>query len=251
LNHTANKCKYKFSGKCKNCRKYHAYFLCTANAAGNSVESNSNLEDVRVNSSVITINSNSISNSSSMVVPTFTSKFVSGKKSFNARVLYDPASQYSFVSEYAIQKLPHRLVHKNIELNISGFNTSRKFSTKVVELCTVINGSNLKFNAIVAPKINATVSSPNFSNICGALNLAGIPVADDRLGKDVFVDILLGLNGSAGFPVHSYPVNKSDGSSQIFYTPAGVMLAGDMLSLSTKLDCDTLRDFIGKVRSLE
>jgi len=247
LNHTVNKCKYKFSGKCKNCQKYHAYFLCTVNNGAGSAESNS---DLRVNSSVITISSNCISNSSNMIVPTFTTKFSSKKRCFNARVLYDSASQYSFVSEYAIKKLPHRLIQSDVELNISGFNTSKKLRTKVVELCTNIHGRDLKFNAIVAPKINAAVSSPHFSAICDSLKSGAIPIADDRLGKDPHVDILLGLNGSAEFPVYSHTIGKTDSFSQVFYTPAGVMLAGDMSCLSANLDCKSIAEFISKVNSL-
>jgi len=140
LNHSTNNCKFKFTGKCKNCRKYHAYFLCTMQASNDNNSSNANSNDVRVSSSVITIASNSISNSSDMIVPTFTAKFLSKKKSVVSRVLYDPASQFSFVTEDCINNIPHKVIKNNVKLNVSGFNSSREFSTKLVELNATVAG---------------------------------------------------------------------------------------------------------------
>jgi len=250
LNHTVNNCKFKFAGKCKNCKKYHAYFLCTAQSTNDS-SSSSNSNDVRVSSSVITIANNSISSSAGMIVPTFTADFKSKKKSVKARVLYDPASQFSFVSEESIKKLPHKILQNNIKLNVSGFNSSKEFSAKIVELVATVSGRNLKFGAIVAPKINASISSKHFPEICSLFESNKLNLADRNLGDDGVVDILLGLNGSADFPVASFPVAGSNRCAQIYSSPAGIMLAGDMSHLLEKPDFSALNKFLSMINHVE
>jgi len=248
LNHKTKDCKFKFSGKCRKCQKFHAYFLCSSQSNAVSQEPAANPDSARINPNIISVSSSSVSNSSSMIVPTFTSRFISKKKSFNARVLYDPASQCSFVSECALGKLPHKVIKNNVKLNISGFNTSKEVVSKVVELTTKVNGTNLTIEAVVAPKINASVANSAFSDICKVFKTRNIKLADDRLQADPHVDILLGLNASADFPVYSLKVGVA---CQVFYSPAGVMLAGDVGRLLGDVDFSAINSFISKIKTIK
>jgi len=244
LNHQMGNCKFKFSGKCKTCNKYHAYFLCTAKPKS------TNSEPDGLNASVITVSSN-VSDSSTLVVPTFTAKFVDNSRSCEARVLYDPASQYSFVSEHIIAKLPHKLVEDNVIINISGFNQSKKIKTKIVELSARLTNQTVKFNAAVVPKINAKLTNPHLSKISKMFSSKNVVLADSKLGQNSFVDVLLGVNGSANFSVHSLHIGGPKSKCQVYSSPAGVMMAGDVQPLLVSSNYNAIKTFLTKIEAIE
>jgi len=109
----------------------------------------------------------------------------------------------------------------------------------------------VKFDAVVAPKINASVSSPHFPKICQLFKSHKLNLADHNLGDDGRVDILLGLNGSSQFSVASFPLGNSKSSVQVFNSPAGLMLAGDMTDLTQTTNFDKLNNFLSRVNLSE
>jgi len=252
FNHKVNDCKYKFSGKCRNCDKYHAYFLCVSKGA-KSKPASTTVSDIStdiVNSSVITYSVNNISNCSHNVVPTLTARFSNGTNSVSARILYDPASQHNFISQSIVNKISSKTIRKDLEMNIGGFNGVRKYVTREVEICTDIAGKPLKFRAVVVPEIKATVSNPKFPKIVKLFKSNKICLADENLGVTNTIDILLGCNGSATFSVVSTPVGTLS-STQVYRTRAGLMLAGDMSPLLAKSNLKKLKSFMHENPNIE
>lgn len=237
LNHTIDKCSFKFKGKCRNCKQYHAYFLCvkkpkTETKLEKQTKSQSSSNAVSVK--VMNVNSDH----SNEVIPSFTMAINnknSDRSKIYTRVMYDPASQVSFITESALKKIEHKVIVSSCNLCINGFNNSKELLSKVVEISTVISGQVRSFQAYVVPSIKTRIHSSQFSQVKKLFKRADIKLADSRLGDKGVVDILLGVNYANILPVHSLSFGESDKLSHVYYCAAGIMVSGNVTNLITNL----------------
>ena len=268
LNHQVDTCQFKFPGKCKNCFKYHAYFLCTkpsenrnaskqlSSAGRNKYEKNAGKYVQKASSSNTTggkpsqartsTNScevdvfvlNTETKSADIFLPTFTAE-IPNKNSeiIPLRAMLDPASQSSFITEHALSKLnKYRIVNSNLKINISGFNEVRTIFSKSVEI-QINLGENLRLiTAIVVPEIRAKL--PNCTllpEIKDSFSRNNLKLADQFLGDAGVIDILVGVHDARNVPVQSCTFGSKNNPSLLYLCGAGVMLAGNMLTLQQNI----------------
>ena len=261
LSHTLESCHFKFSKKCGRCRKFHAYYLCIegeskvdnyrskSNKKSNSGTKQTNSCDV----SISVLNTQKFENSSN-VIPTFTARVLpkKGNRLFEYRAMYDPASESSFISERACDRLNCKIIQNNISVNISGFNGSKKINTKLVEVKMKNASSLCKFAAIVVPHIRAKLKPfSKIELIKNEFDANNIILADRYLHDKGDIDILLGVDYASVMPVQSCSFGKSDSKSLLYYCDNGVMLAGNLHDLVGNLPhLSLVADFIREFRKL-
>ena len=241
LNHEITNCKYKFSGKCRRCDKYHAYFLCNVKSdQGESdnfknVNKNNKNKPYKVNTNVIQFSVMQTSSQSDILIPTFTVKFNNNDNYF--RTMYDTASQTSFISQAAYDKIKPTIVQSGLRIQVVGFVNTKTFDTQIVKLDLNIEGKIRSFNAVVVPEIRTSVST-QLGEIVDAFKKADIPLADKFLNGDYSgaVDVLLGVDSAHVLPVHSCSFGMSDLPSCSYHTCLGVMLAGRVDALRGNLE---------------
>ena len=251
LTHSLSACKYRFSGKCRNCNKYHAYFLCTAkrkNYAGNDKlvahdqggkhqkQNRSSTECLKpkpMTANLVQYNVMSATSNENIIIPTFTARVGNADK---VRCMYDPAAQATFVSKHALEKLKYKVMEK-IQINVSGFNSSRTIDTELVKLDMKLNNNPKPHtvHAIVVSDIKTRINA-NISDVVEGFKDAGVSLADRSLGTDgdERVDILFGVDYVHLLPVHCCSFGRGN-LSAVYYTCQGVMLAGDVNNLRANL----------------
>ena len=226
LNHKVSACQYKFKGKCKKCSKFHSFYLCVHENQNSKVkEKHSNVVEYSV------MSTDSLSDD--IIIPSFTldlPKLHKGKLS--TRVMYDPASQMTFVSQKVLDKIKHKTIQKNVQIKVSGFNESRIMDTKIVSISCSILGENVKFNATVVPEIRTKIQSKSFKNIKNAFKTNNLVLADRCLGDAGFVGILLGVENAHVLPIVSCVLGDN---SMVYYSKIGFLLAGDISVLGKNL----------------
>lgn len=259
LNHTLKDCYYKFTGTCANCKEYHAYFLCTNDGSSKQAQAKkSSAPGDGKKSNVIQSSTNatefvvlqSQSPQSNVILPTFTSRIskFSCKGQKSARVLYDPASQSSFISEKCLKTIKHKVIKKHITAKIIGFNNSRTYTTKLVQFQCDIGGRNTKLSAVVVPDIGMKLNADKLPEIKSEFCRRSIDLADKHLNESQGIDILLGADQAHLIPVHSCRFGNVAEPSMIYYSSAGVLLAGNSVNLHRNLsNLKMVQDFIEKL----
>ena len=236
LNHITEKCTYKFKGKCFTCKEFHAYFLCTKTdkPSVSGVSRTVRTKPVKASSNNISVNVMNMQNDSvKEIIPSLTFKIQSkkGKKLIRNRVMYDTASEMSFISKSALAKVKNVVVSSGVNICINGFNDSKNIVTDVVKLETNLNGQIRYFNATVIPEIRSKIRSSFFNDVKKVFKTNNITLADDCLGDEGTVDILLGIDYAHILPTHSLSFGHTDKLSMLHYCAAGIMVSGDMENL--------------------
>ena len=80
-------------------------------------------------------------------------------------MLYDTSSQSSFVTEKLLQKVKHKVTRKNVNVKNIGFNNSKTYNTKIVQLECMLESESVKLSAVVVPQIDVELSVDNLSSI--------------------------------------------------------------------------------------
>jgi hypothetical protein len=289
LNHIAANCRFSFKGKCSNCNKYHNYYLCvnkreSAGSSGNwrkdtgnqpvNKNANSKFSEKKTDSKPTTVSEPPIKNTEAnvidytvmhvnencmkneMLIPTLTLSLpsVKKKKGFDARCMYDPASQTTFITRAATKTLKYKIIQKDITIQITGFNDAKIYTTDIIEFTVALRDRLGKVRAVVVPHIKSKIKSSNFPSIVKEFKRQNIPLADKHLtseNDDGGVDILLGVDFAHILPVHACGFGSEDKMSLMYYTSKGIMLAGDMAILKDSLvRLERIKDYISKIDSL-
>ena len=141
LSHEESSCRFRFNSKCRNCRQYHFSFICQ-NQQGSTSEQKNGKKEVKKksearssgqesNESNFTVWSKALFSSLSggSVLPTFTGELTSGRK---IRGMKDSGCQVNFVSERLAKDENFKVIRKNYQVIVHGFNTPKEYSTKIV-----------------------------------------------------------------------------------------------------------------------
>ena len=264
LNHTIAKCRYRFSGKCGNCNKYHAFFLCTGdektelvnenkskftkktsknkNSGGNNIKSDINT----INYSVMSADVNE-----NILIPTFTMNLDSNSRKYNCKVraMYDPASQVSFVAQNYARKIKHAIVRKDVTVRISGFNETKTLKTDIIKFGLKLNGEFRMCEAVVVPEIKTKINQKGLHSICQKFKQNTLPLADTQLLNNNDIGVLLGVDHAHILPVQSCSFGN-ERKSILYHTCLGFMLAGHVDDLDSNLgNLKFLSDFMQKIRN--
>ena len=151
LQHVAGSCKFRFKNRCVFCRFWHFSFLCSANSGskvGDKVankkvdqkDKSKNMDKPKEvtsssNITVVTEAQPSIFESQS-ILPTFTCNI----QGTQIRALKDLGCQNNFVKESTAENLNLSILNKEIKLCVKGFNSSKDYATKIVEVVLEVDG---------------------------------------------------------------------------------------------------------------
>ena len=243
LTHKISECKFWFSGKCIKCKEFHAHFLCTHEGSAkppNQFNNQSKNKEKNASDSVKSTTGatefvvmQSCTARSNILLPTLTAKV---GKPFGghreARALYDPASQSSFISEKLVSKIKSKVINNNVNATILGFNSSRSFKTRTVEFDVTLGSLDTKLVAVVVPEISLQVHAERLSEIKNAFNDKNIELADKHINDSQCIEILLGADNAYVLPVQSCRFGSVDAPSLVYYCAAGVMLMGSSVNLA-------------------
>ena len=263
LNHSIKNCRYKFKYKCKYCSQWHAHFLCTKSENETNDHSRKSNKDSSKKNSLYKRESNCVNfdvmnsstHSSNILIPTFTARLRKPgrrNKFVDARALYDPASQVSFVTERLLKDIEHKIIDKDVTIRITGFNESKLFVTKIVDCALKINNEWRNFHAVVVPEIKSKISVSDVLPIAREFVNESIPLADCHLtreGDAGIVSLLLGVDFAHILPVQSCTFGN-DRKSLVYHTSLGIMLCGNLNVLNCNLSClEAVKGFIKLVRN--
>ena len=279
LNHSAKSCHYKFTEKCKFCLKDHLSALCfsqTKTAKDRRKNKNFKVDKQKkdshstentqvttqvVNYSVMNSSADHVDNEISsywvlnngsdndVLLPTVSGKLV-GSKKFN-RILYDSASQLSFVSEQVLKKAKYSVVQPKYVVKVNGFNESKIFNTKLVKIEILLGAHVRQIIAVVIPEIKTKIDATNLKPVLDSFKNAKIQLADKFLHHNSgTIDILLGADNIHVLPTQSCVLSNNDKNSLFFYCCAGIMLVGKVSSLIENMNkLSSLSDFMHRIDS--
>ena len=188
-----------------------------------------------------------------IVIPTFTlalKKDSKRKQNFQVRAMYDPASQISFITEKLAQSIKCAVVKPNVQLKISGFNSSQIFSSRIVEIQSMIHDELRTFRAFVVPEIKTKI--PDLSKVKEEFDKNNIELADKLIGReadDGSISILLGVDYASILPIQSASFGSGT-KSLLYYCGLGVMIGGNIETLLGNCRyLGSFADFIKKIKS--
>ena len=142
-NHFANECKYQFKKPCYICNKNnHFSFLCLNTKKGDNSYNNKNVNNKNdktnlkdkdsINSGTCHVEMTASNvNVSQNILPTFTCSLKGGKK---LSALLDSGAQISFINDKISNKYKFKILKKDVNITIKGFNSHFEHKTNVVEV---------------------------------------------------------------------------------------------------------------------
>ena len=275
VNHETVNCKFKLRRRCGNCRSWHFDYLCDSGPkiskvtdAKNNINSNvrnfkgkdgqggpgqgkSNVRGNESESSVKKTNSNKETTSGLVVVsdsfqssitgsdnllPTFTSNLNNGT---NMRVMMDTGCQSTFVSEKFAEINKCKVLREDVNLTINGFNFSKNYNSKLVEVECSFGDEVVKFEAFTKPIIDIKLNVPGLRKLINCLLTRNFKLADFNfynLSDDFVSDIDLVL-GTNSIPKLDFKVVKFGQiePSIMFETKFGHMLLGNVEELTKNI----------------
>ena len=244
-NHTTENCRFKFFRPCGNCHGEHMTFLCIKiksekiNHEKFINDKKSNIKKFNFKKSDKKPNENSDVASGvvwteaalqsdvggNAILPTFTFKL--GDQII--RGMKDSGCQPNFINESLAVKLKLPIVSDDLIIKVNGFNESREYKTKMVQLDLYLGNKLRTITAICVPEIRTELQLNGLREIINSFISKGYVLADeslrfcqDRISDIKFIlgtndaDVLVEQQITFGYPVPSlYSV-----------TDAGVLLYG-------------------------
>ena len=240
LSHEESSCRFRFNSKCRNCRQYHFSFLCQ-NQQGSTSEHKNGKKEVKKksearsngqesNESNFTVWSKALFSSLSggSVLPTFTGELTSGRK---IRGMKDSGCQVNFVSEKLAKDENFKVIRKNYQVIVHGFNTPKEYSTKIVKFKIRLGKQCYSIEAICVPSIEVSLKLPCIGRIVTGFMDKGYKMADEFLTGDSDdisdIDFVMGVDASYCIPEETVLFGSSPKPSVYCRSELGVMLMGD------------------------
>jgi len=246
LDHNDSKCNFKLYKRCVNCSMWHFSFLCPnpslsdSNSKQAKSSSNTNVSPKEngktkktIAASLLSEDGNNVKNTRS-IVPTFCCTVPNGQK---LRCLRDMGCQSNFIRSSVAESHKFKVLNKNVNLKVTGFNSSREYVAKIVEVPIVLGVNSYLVPAITIPNINISFKLHGLSNIAKAFESKGYVLADTELTKsDVVNNLDMVLGTRSAYCLKSSEVSFGRKNDSIYaQTDAGIMLLGDIDDISKNL----------------
>ena len=172
-----------------------------------------------------------IGDRSNLMIPTF-SAYINPKKGsqLRVRVLYDTASQSSFITQKLVDSIPHTNVESPDYIKVAGFNETKVIQCEVVNFQMSTGNRRFSLDAIVVPTIPQFIRMNRLGKLLDDFRTHDIELGDKDLRSEGYgaIDILMGTNAMHDFPVIACSLGEGRSRSITFCSPAGVLLCGDM-----------------------
>ena len=258
-NHKKDTCRFTFEKKCRHCEGTHLSWLClkvkdqeAAKAAASASEVTDSEKDPDSESETFEIDSEGERMNmcsveahraclpSNSILPTFEFKI----KDHKFRGMRDSGCQKNFVSADLVKKLGIKSKGEG-EITINGFNASKSYKVKLIDLPFEFGSRKFKIETIVLPNLTVSFSASGLGAVAKEFKNKGYILADTSLVKDrdgvPRLDLLLGVDSAHIFKEQTVTFGK-DNTSAFVSTPGGVMLVGSSIRMIKNLDY--LPDFV-------
>ena len=267
------KCARKHAGKCfgltRPCSKYknwHFDYMCDVKSKEvskqktskkkNSYETSKTQKfdrqsgqkaEATSNSIILQVNDNL---DKDVLLPTFTANLIGDSVQLEARSVYDPWSQTTFIKESLADRLKCKVL-QHVDLSVRGFNCRKDSKAKVVEVSVLIGDKKYLINAVTVPEFELSITAPNLDKVVHGFRVKGYRLADRYLANGIISDFefMLGSNFAGILPVTTtiFKYNDQGVPSCYFDTPLGVMLQGSVGLILKNLD--GLEDLTSKIQA--
>jgi len=236
MSHVTKKCAFRFKRKCR-CGKWHFSFLCSKVSINvTAIEDPKPEDDVPATCSVVsnvaTENSSGILSSRS-VLPTFTCLL---NDSLKIRGLRDLGSQNNFIKLEIADRCNLKILQNGVKLKVTGFNSSKEFCTKIVEMPIVIGNKSYNIPAICTNEFNINLKLSGLSSVAKKFVSKNYKLADERLleNTDQIKDLDFVLGTKSAFCLKTNEVCFGE-RSMYADSDIGVLLLGDLSQMSEDL----------------
>ena len=187
--HNIKSCQYRFKRRCDNCNSWHFNYLCSSSSKTDSgrkefsnkgksnkpetktekvkpetkkEKSKSETKDDKVSSDgkveakITTMVTDGYTNIdiSSSILQTFTAVI----NDTNIRSMKDGGCQSNFITNSVADHLKLNVIQTNFNLTVNGFNGSRSYETRIVEVPLRVGVKTHNLQAICVPKINTNLN---------------------------------------------------------------------------------------------
>ena len=145
------------------------------------------------------------------------------------RALKDLGCQCNFITDKIADSQHLKVVNNKVDLRVNGFNGSKDYKTRMVEVPLRTESGIHNIIAVCIPEIKININLPRLNEIARAFILRGYSLADPFLldGSNMIRDLQFILGTRSAYCMKS--TEKSFGlESQSIYAdcPQGVMLMG-------------------------
>ena len=248
LEHSADRCNFRFKKSCTVCSKWHFTFMCPDKndrnpaTGANSVEC-SKTQGAR-NKTPKPISSSKGSTvggtSCGIVCASFFQENLevdSALATFTAntkddvlvRGLFDNGSQSSFITEPNLSKFEHIILNNDVKLTIRGINNAKSFDSKLVNAKLRLGGKTRSIDLLVVPSIDISLHLPRLNEVVTEFQDRNYLLADGLLNnQSEYLNefgIILGANAAHLFQGETV---KYGNSSVYLDTDFGILLLGSI-----------------------
>ncbi|XP_068234742.1 uncharacterized protein [Palaemon carinicauda] len=173
--------------------------------------------------------------STESILPTFTC-YLSNR--VEIRCLVDSGCQTNFITEAVANTSNLKVLKERVHLTVNGFNSSKQYVTKLVEVEVEIGKERFKIEALCVPSIDINLKLPQLSRITTAFIEKGYVLADNQLlnhQEEINnIDFILGTNSM--YCLLSSMVNFGQPIPSVYSQCAlGVMLLGNLQNTISNL----------------
>ena len=245
-NHKTENCRFKFKNSCFHCKEFHFSFLCLhGEKPKEKPNSNSKPESSKpkpekakevkeTNSGVVWMEALHSVNSGDSILPTFSCMI---GNSHEIRSLKDSGCQRNFVTVSLVGALGIK-VKETIQITVNGFNSSKCYNAKLVDLPLHLGDRSYTIEAITVPSIPTKLHLKGLEGVAKFFEQKGFKLADKHLtkGGDCIqgLDLILGTEASHCFEESAVNFGNPLPSTYLD-THFGVMLLGNIDNLKSNL----------------
>ena len=224
-NHSTDKCRFKFSSKCRNCDGNHLSWLCTKVVSQNVQNKLSIVQTLSVDCSY-----------DQVLLPSFTCDVKNNDTCLNIRILKDSGTQRNFITEHVAIELGLESVKENVKLSINGFNSVRNIMTRIVNVPLRVNDHVYVLESVVVPSLDISLTVPDLEVLVEGFKSKGYQLGDAML-QDCCIDNFSMIVGSDIDPI-LIPSTLVFGEAEkcsVQQTTVGILLNGKLEVLMKNL----------------
>ena len=228
LSHQAESCVFRFHKNCYHCKGLHFSYLCPNES--NSATFDSKKNEVKISNHMINLEATTLNFESNFptILPTFTAN-LSGNQTLHC--IKDTGAQCAIILADIADRYGFKLV-EYVDLSINGFNVSKPFKTKIVEVPLLIKNKTKIIKAVCVPKINIKLKLKGLNSLVAAFVKRKVILADKTIldlneGEEISkIEMILGADYAHLLPENSLLFSGS--GCNCFNSPFGVVLMGNL-----------------------
>ena len=236
--HKLNLCDFMFKRKCA-CSMFHFSYLCPKGTefqpSPRRNKDKAKKAKSETNNLLGVTNSLQGSTNSRSAIPTFSCKL----KTENIRCLKDLGCQSNYIADNLASKFKLKVLNSKVNLRVTGFNTSKLYSTRIVEVPLQMKTGVYKIPAVCINSINIDIHLKGLSNIAKEFSSKGYDIADQNLLKSDHINNLGFILGTKSAYILKCKETDFGEKRDSIYAASeqGVLILGDVDVMKSNLPC--------------